>query len=563
MHGRRLILGVAVTAVLSAGLLPATSQAAAETVTVKLTPGHIVANGSSTSTVTAVVTSAGVVVTGHTIRFTASDSAVHFSATTEKTNGDYVATLTSSTVAGTVIVSAIDESAAQPAAGEATLTQTAGAAKTMTLSVSPTSIVADGNSYTTATATLADAHGNPVTGATVGFSSSDPGEKVQAVTSGGNGTYSALIKSSTTPGQITITATDSAAKLSAVASLTQTLSGSNLSLAAFPSAAVTNQNVTLLAAVTSNPGFPSGTVTFANGGSPIAGCVAVPITALTPAVTCNTSFAASTSPELLTADFEPDAASGVGSAIGSATVTVAPDSTSTSVDASKTTGVGDTTTYTATVQPPMDRPGPIEPTGTVEFLDGGQPIHSCLNQSLTAGGAVCTVTYGSAGTHTVSARYNGDPNFNGSTSTPETVSVVPLPPDVAGIIASTMQWTFSFTPSYTKVLALVVNGLAPQATVSVTCHGHGCPRAKRLGTTAKAKRCQTTGPNNGCAGLRTVDLTAAFRNRLLRAGTRIAVTITRPGWIGKSYTFVARAGRRPLIEIACLAPGAMRPGAGC
>jgi len=562
MPARRLILDVAVTAVLTAGLLPASAYAATETVAVKLSPDRIVANGSSTSTVTAVVTSAGVVVTGHTIKFTASDSGVHFSATTEKANGDYVATLTSSTVAGTVIISAIDESAAEPASGEATLTQTAGPAKTMTLALSPASIVANGNSYTTATATLTDAHGNPVTGATVVFSSSDPGQKVVSVANGGNGSYSALIQGSTTPGQSTITVGDTAAKLSAVAALTQTLSGSNLSLAAFPSAVVTNENVTLLAAVTSSPGFPYGTITFANGGAPIAGCVAEQITPLTPAVTCNTSFAASTSPELLTADFAPNADSGVGSAIGSTAVSVGPSSTSTSLDSSKTTGAGDSTTYTATVQPPVDRPGPVEPTGQVEFLDGGQPIQSCLSQPLTNGGAVCTVTYGSNGIHTISARYSGDPNFDSSTSTPQTVTVVALPPDVAGIIGSTMQWTFSFTPSYTKVLALVVNGLAAEATVSVTCHGQGCPRPKRLATTSKAKRCES-GHRNGCAGLRTVDLTAAFRNRLLRAGTRISVTITRPGWIGKSYTFVARAGRRPLIQIACLAPGVTRPGAGC
>ena len=91
---------------------------------------------------------------------------------------------------------------------------------------------------------------------------------------------------------------------------------------------------------------------------------------------------------------------------------------------------------------------------------------------------MCTVSYGSEGTHSITARYSGDSNFNGSISTPEPVSAVPIPADVAGIIAATMQWTFNYGPSYTEVLAFVVNGLPPSATVSVTCHGRGCPIAR-------------------------------------------------------------------------------------
>jgi len=564
MNGRRLILGLAVSAMLSAWLLPATSAAAAETVKVRFASDSIVADGTSTTTVTAVVTSAGVRVTGHTIVFTASDTGVQFGATSENANGAYVATLTSSIHAGTVIVSATDESVTPTAAGDGTLTQTAGQATTIGLALSPTSIVANGNSYTTATATVADTHGNPVTADNVAFSSSDPGQVVESVTNSGNGTYSALIRSSTTPGQITITATDTAVNLSAVASLTQTLGGSNLSLDAFPSVVVTNGSVTLLAAVTASPGFPSGTVTFASGGRPIAGCVGEPITPSTPAATCTTSFAASSSPELVTADFTPNSASGVAGAAGSATVTVGPDSTSTSLDVSNSTGVGVSTTYTATVQLPVGRSGPVEPSGTVEFLDGGQPIGSCLNQPLINGGALCTVSYGSDGTHSITARYSGDLNFNGSTSTPQTVNVAPLPPNATGIIAATMQWTFIYTPTYTKVLALIVNGLPPNATVAVTCHGRGCPVAKRLAMTARSKRCQTTQTNGKCpGGLKRVDLTPAFQNRLLRAGTRIFVRITRSGWVGKSYTVTTRAGRQPLINVGCMAPGATRPGGKC
>ena len=62
-----------------------------------------------------------------------------------------------------------------------------------------------------------------------------------------------------------------------------------------------------------------------------------------------------------------------------------------------------------------------------------------LSQPLANGGAVCTVSYPSTATHSITARYSGDANFGGSTSQPETVSVVPIPANAAGIIAATIE----------------------------------------------------------------------------------------------------------------------------
>ena len=364
-----------------------------------------------------------------------------------------------------------------------------------------------------------------------------------------------------TPGLVTISATDTSAKLSVQAKLIQTASGSNLSLVAFPFAAVTNQVVTLVAVATSPDGSPSGTITFANRGAPIAGCVAKPITPSSPAAACQTSFAALTSPEQLTAIFAPSAPN-VAGFTGTATVTVSPDSTVTSLDVSKTVNVRATTTYTATVTPPASRPGPIEPSGSVEFFDGGQPIASCLSQALMNGGATCTVTYKATGRHSITARYGGDGNFTGSASSSQTVGVVPLPPRVLGIITSTMQWNFYYTPTYTKVRALAVNGASPGGSVLIKCHGRGCPFAKRATAVTKIKRCGPKGRRR-CPTHGTVNLAPAFKNHRLHVGARINVEITRPGWIGKYYMFTVRSRRGPQIQIACLAPGGSRPGVGC
>ena len=86
---------------------------------------------------------------------------------------------------------------------------------------------------------------------------------------------------------------------------------------------------------------------------------------------------------------------------------------------------GSNVTYTATVTPGV--PGASTPSGTAAFLDGGSPISICTAQPLTAGSssatAGCTVSYPSAGSHTITAAYGGDANFTGSSSPVTTVTV--------------------------------------------------------------------------------------------------------------------------------------------
>jgi Bacterial Ig-like domain (group 3) len=69
--------------------------------------------------------------------------------------------------------------------------------------------------------------------------------------------------------------------------------------------------------------------------------------------------------------------------------------------------------YTATVSPTPDG-------GTVAFEEGSATIPGCGSQPVdpTTGTATCQVTYGSTGTHTVTAVYSGDAAFVTSTSSP-------------------------------------------------------------------------------------------------------------------------------------------------
>ena len=424
--------------------------------------------------------------------------------------------------------------------------EAAGPATAMSVSLSPSSIAANGTSTTTATATVTDSNGLPVGTDSVVFASSDPNEKVGVTTNSGNGTYTAQITSSTAVGLITITATDG--DVTAEATLVQ---GSNTLLVASQSALVTNERAALFAAVSSATGSPSGTITFNEGGAPIAGCVGESITPSNPAATCQTSFAASTSPEQVAAVFTPNFASPTPGSTGAITLIVKPDSTSVSLDVSPTANAGQSTTYTATVTPPAIRPGPVEPTGSVEFFDNGRPIPSCLRRPVVSRGATCTLTYKALGTHTITARYLGDSNFTGSTSPAQPINVVAGPAHLLGYVSSTMQWIFTYTATYTQVLALVVNGTSAGASVVVRCHGGGCPFAKH--TIAVPKRLA-----HG-----SINLASPFQQHPLQVAARITVVISRPDWISKYYAFTIRARQGPSIQISCLAPGRTQPGVGC
>ncbi len=338
---------------------------------------------------------------------------------------------------------------------------------------------------------------------------------------------------------------------------------STTALTVSPQPSITNQTVTLVGTVTAGPGSvgPSGTLTFLNGGTPIAGCSGIPVSPTGQAVTivCQTTFGAS-APQLTTV-FAPNPGSAVaGSSSPVDVLSVSRDSTVTSLYVPKPVIAGEPTTFIAQVSPPAVRPGPREPTGTVEFLAGAKPIAGCLAQPIGPTGATCTITYVSTRTRAITARYQGDGNFDPSASRPQTARVV-----ARARITSTMRWSFYYTRAYTRVVGLILRGAA-HTRVLVTCHGNGCPFDQRIlsahrRTPCKRKahgRCRQAKRSAG-----TMNLARVFGSRRLGVGARIAVAITRPGWIGKYYSFTTRPSRVPRVQISCLPPGATRPGRGC
>jgi hypothetical protein len=250
----------------------------------------------------------------------------------------------------------------------------------------------------------------------------------------------------------------------------------------------------------------------------------------------------------------------LGSSSTGQTLPVAKATTTTALDASSRVQVHASTTYTATVALAADRSGPITPSGSVQFLDGGKPIAACAAQPLSGGGATCTVKYADTGSRSISARYVGDANFTGSGSTARAVQVTALL--VKGTITATMQWTFVYTPIYTRVINMVVNGVPTGATVQVLCHGSGCPFAKRSRTIGKPKRCSPK-HKHSCPVPGRISLTTTFLHHNLRPGAQITIMIRRPQYLGKYYSFTMRPRKQPRVKIACLAVNAKRPSAGC
>lgn len=192
-----------------------------------------------------------------------------------------------------------------------------------------------------------------------------------------------------------------------------------------PSRVATNQPVTLSAAVstlTDSTITPTGTVAFFDMGNPVAGCASqfVSGSGSSGTATCVASFAAGSSPEVLTATFSAAATSAQAqSSSSSQSLIVNRDSTTTSVAASHVRpGTHARVTYTATVTPA--HAGTSEPSGTVRFLDQGRPIAGCAGRALTAHSssstATCTVLYPRTGSHWIAGGYPGDANFGASSS---------------------------------------------------------------------------------------------------------------------------------------------------
>ncbi len=344
--------------------------------------------------------------------------------------------------------------------------------------------------------------------------------------------------------------TSTAVVSSATAPVTATSATSVVAFSSNPPK--TNQTVTLIATISSSSGnaSPAGSVTFFNGTGAIGSCTGKPVNGgTTVTVICPAGFGAGTAQ--ISAAYQPGPGSLVdGSTSGPTSITIGRDSTSVSLAVTSQVNANNTATYSAALVLPSSNSGPIEPTGSIAFLDGGQPIPGCASQQMTNLTATCTQSYNLTGTHQISAVYSGDANFAGSTSSGSSVQVVKSgAKTVLGFVKSLLQWSFFYHPTYTQVMQFVVSQIANGTTVVLQCQGNGCA-FKQVLLTPRHKR-------------RSMNLLARFDHKKLKPRTRVTVRVMHPSWVGKFFSFTIRAGAAPVAAQKCIPVGKTNPGPGC
>ncbi|HSB56383.1 MAG TPA: PQQ-dependent sugar dehydrogenase [Nitrosopumilaceae archaeon] len=281
-------------------------------------------------------------------------------------------------------------------------------AATATISLNPTS----GLSGTSVTVTGTNFLTN--TAITIRYDGGIVQTTSSTITSNSNGGFSASFNvPASTSGGHTVSATDGTRTASStftvnnpalVASSTAISSGTN------PSGL--GQSVTFTATVTGSSGTPTGTVTFRDGATTIGtGTLAGGTTTLTTA-----SLAVGT--HSITASFGGNSVYNP-STSSTLTQTVNKGGTTTTISSNANpSGIGQPVTFTATVSPVSPATGTR--TGTVTFYDGATTIGI---GTLAANTATFTTTSLTTGSHSITAVYSGDANFNTSTSLTLTQSI--------------------------------------------------------------------------------------------------------------------------------------------
>jgi hypothetical protein len=252
------------------------------------------------------------------------------------------------------------------------------------------------------------------------------------------------------------------------------------------------QNVTFTATVTIAGGggvIPDGTVTFSDGGTALQtvainsnGVATYSTAALAQGLNAITAIYNGDSPEQIQASTSNVVSQDV-QASSSTVVASIPNPSS----------FGTAVTFTATVTPNASAPA----TGVVNFLDGG----SLIGTSALAGStnqATYTTAMLAAGTHSITAAYQGSPNYAASTSPAIMQSVNTTTPTIAwatpaaityGTALSALQLdassggvagTFAYTPPAGTVLAAGTQSLAVNFTPNDSADYNGASATVQL-----------------------------------------------------------------------------------
>ncbi len=236
------------------------------------------------------------------------------------------------------------------------------------------------------------------------------------------------------------------------------------SLASSVNPSVFGQSVTFtatVAVVAPGAGTPTGAVNFLDGATNIGSCT---LPAAAP-FSCTFSTAAlSVATHSITATYVGDTNFATSTSAAVSQV-VNKASTSTSLTSSVNPSVfGQSVTFTATVS--VTAPGAGTPTGAVNFLDGATNIGSCTLPAAAPFSCTFSTAALSAATHSITATYVGDGNFNTSTSAAVS-QVVNKANTTTSLTSGTNPSVFGQSVTFTATVAVVAPGAgSPAGTVN-------------------------------------------------------------------------------------------------
>jgi hypothetical protein len=197
------------------------------------------------------------------------------------------------------------------------------------------------------------------------------------------------------------------------------LSVSTTALGSSVNPSVWGQSITFTATITPVSPAPTGTVTFRDGGTNIAGCVNKTVSARV--ATCATA-ALTVGSHSVTAVYSGNSTYATSTSAPVVQVVGTGTTTTALVSSANPSVSGQTITYTATVIAVAPAAGTR--TGTLDFQDGGVDVAGCGAKAVAAAGtATCAIAYAGPGSHPITAIYSGDANFTGSTSATLTQTV--------------------------------------------------------------------------------------------------------------------------------------------
>ena len=281
------------------------------------------------------------------------------------------------------------------------------------------------------TATVVPASGSGPTGSVSFFANGDPLGSSPVTTSPTGVTAATLDVASLPVGSDSITATyggDVVFATSTSAALTQVVNPDPTNLTITPSSTSPQPgqpviDTATVSLVTPRTGTPTGTVSFTDDGSPIAGCQSLILPSVAPLqVACAETYESGATHSIVASysGDEDDAASNA-----SLVQAVGPVPTETTVaSSSRTSTYGQSVTLTATVTPMVTASG--IPTGTVTFYDFETNPIATVGVSAVAGTAIASADVSSltAGFHSITATYNGDATIGSSTSSAPVILTV-------------------------------------------------------------------------------------------------------------------------------------------